>query len=270
MVNGLSPKSGKMAREVAHYVLKSPEHILLPFSLTGPEINDRYMDVDGTPIALIKPDAREDFKDVFLDKVHMFVDYTHPTAVNQNADFYCAHNIPFVMGTTGGDRAALEERVKNSDTVAVIAVNMAKQVVWFQETMRMASITFPNTFKDYTLEIVESHQDGKADTSGTAKEMVKYFNHLGIPFDIMNIEKIRDVPTQRAMGVPEYALTGHGWHTYTLKSKEGSVMFQFTHNVNGRQAYAEGTLDAIRYLSTKVEAGEKGNVYSMVDVLKGA
>lgn len=32
------------------------------------------------------------------------IDYTHPTAVNDNAEFYAKHGLNFVMGTTGGDR----------------------------------------------------------------------------------------------------------------------------------------------------------------------
>lgn len=32
------------------------------------------------------------------------VDYTHPSAVNANAEFYAKHKLNFVMGTTGGDR----------------------------------------------------------------------------------------------------------------------------------------------------------------------
>jgi 4-hydroxy-tetrahydrodipicolinate reductase len=126
------------------------------------------------------------------------------------------------------------------------------------------------------LDIVESHQKGKADTSGTAKAMVEkldgspgYFNQLGIPFRKDQIRMIREPEEQLRLGVPEDALTGHGWHTYTLHSEDGTVLFQFTHNVNGRDVYAKGTLDAIRYLQKKIDAGEKGKVYSMIDVLKG-
>lgn len=32
------------------------------------------------------------------------VDYTHPSSVNANAEFYAKHGLNFVMGTTGGDR----------------------------------------------------------------------------------------------------------------------------------------------------------------------
>ena len=45
-----------------------------------------------------------------------------------------------------------------------------------------ASKNFKNSFKDYTMQIIESHQKGKIDTSGTAKKMVEYFNELGIKF----------------------------------------------------------------------------------------
>ena len=171
------------------------------------------------------------------------------------------------MGTTGGDRKALEERVINSDTVAVIAPNMAKQIVAFQAMMKYAAENFPDAFKGYTLEIIESHQKAKADTSGTAKEVVGYFNRLGVAFSVDQIKMIRDPAEQLIMGVPENALEGHAWHTYTLKSEDGSVLFSFTHNVNGREAYVKGTIDAIRFLAKKT--GEKGKVYTMLDVLNG-
>src|SRR3989344_3461630 len=228
MVNGLP---GKMASEVVKQVLKSEGFELVPYALTGSDVNASSIKVGNLEIALVKPEAREDFI-ASIQKPEISVDYTHPSAVNSNADFYCRHNLPFVMGTTGGDRTALEQRVKDS-------------------------------------EIVASHQKGKADTSGTAKAMVGYFNTLGIPFSVEQIRMIRDPQQQVAMGVPEEALTGHGWHTYTLKSKEGSVLFRFIHNVNGREVYAAGTIDAIRYLSEKIAVGEKGKVYSMMDVLKG-
>jgi len=264
MVNGLP---GKMASEVAKQVLKSEGLQLFPYALTGSDINVDSVQIGNLEITLIKPETREEFI-ALTQKPEISVDYTHPSVVNSNADFYCRHNLPFVIGTTGGDRMALEQRVKDSDIVAVIAPNMAKQIVAFQAMMKYAADNFPEAFKDYSLEIVESHQNGKADTSGTAKAMVGYFNALGIPFNVNQIRMIREPQQQTTMGIPAEALTGHGWHTYTLKSRDESVLFRFTHNVNGREVYAKGTLDAIRYLSGKIAAGEKGRVYSMMDVLK--
>ena len=135
--------------------------------------------------------------------------------------------------------------------------------------IKYAADNFPGAFRGYSLEITESHQNGKVDTSGTAKAMVNYFNRLGIPFNSEQIVMIREPVQQIARGIPQNALTGHGWHTYTLKSEDQTVLFRFTHNVNGRETYTTGTIDAIRYLNEKIIAGEKGRVYNMIDVLKG-
>jgi 4-hydroxy-tetrahydrodipicolinate reductase len=224
-----------------------------------------YAKVEGRDIRLYGPEERN-----ILPGHQSFiaVDYTHPSAVNANCDFYCQSGIPFVMGTTGGDREALEQKVRESDIVAVIAPNMAKQIVAFQAMMKYAAETFPDVFKGYSLNIWESHQSGKADTSGTAKAMLQYFNQMGIPFTKDQIEMERDKEQQwRLHGVPMEHVDGHGWHTYTLKSGEKDVLFQFKHNVNGRGVYAAGTLDAVIFLDKKIKTGEKGKLYSMIDVL---
>ena len=198
------------------------------------------------------------------------VDFTQPNTVNRNADLYCELGIPFVMGTTGGDREALEKRVIDSGNIAVIAPNMAKQIVAFQSMMQHIAQNFPGAFEGYTLQIKESHQQGKKDTSRTAKSMIENFDALGIPFTKDQIVMVRDPIEQLEMGVPNEHIDGHGWHTYTLKSADGNVLFEFTHNVNGRQVYVQGTLDAIRFLDRKLREDpiEKGKVYSMIDVLE--
>ncbi len=270
MVNGLP---GNMARTVAQLVLKDARFELLPYSLTGPEIEQSSDTVDGTVLELIGPEHREERMAQIKRSEGQFlsVDYTHPTAVNANAAFYCAWELPFVMGTTGGDRTRLEQTVRSSSIAAVIAPNMAKQIVGFQAMMEFAADTFPALFTGYSLEIKESHQQGKADTSGTAKAMVRYFNRLGINFTEKDIVQIRDPEIQQSqLGVPDKYLAGHGWHTYTLVSSDGTVRFEFTHNVNGRLIYAAGTLDALQFLAQKTAAGATGRVYSMIDVLKGA
>jgi len=270
MVNGIP---GKVACTVARHVRGDRRFQLIPCSFTGPEIQENAYALEGTAIRLIRPDGREaalrELRQTHGD--FLSVDYTHPSAVNANADFYCRHALPFVMGTTGGDRQQLEETVRSSGVAAVVAPNMAKQIVGFQAMMEYAAQTFPGLFKGYSLAIRESHQKGKADTSGTAKAMVRYFNRLGIPFTDEQIAMERDPQVQSSRwGVPEQYLTGHGWHTYTLVSADKTVRFEFTHNINGRDIYAQGTLDALLYLEKKLAAGARGKLYTMIDVLKGA
>jgi 4-hydroxy-tetrahydrodipicolinate reductase len=269
MVNGLP---GKMSQVVAENVLGDSRFKLILFSLTGPEISDSTTEISGHSIRLVQPEAREEMilKIKTSTGPFIIVDYTHPSAVNDNAEFYCRHHLPFVMGTTGGDRSKLENTVKESKTAAVIAPNMAKQIVGFQAMMAYAAKMYPNLFEGYSLEINESHQQGKADTSGTAKAMVKHFNALGIPFTEENIIKERNPEKQKKVwGIPESAIEGHGWHTYTLSSADRSVRFEFSHNVNGREIYARGTLDALAFLYENLHEGARGKVYSMIDVLQG-
>jgi 4-hydroxy-tetrahydrodipicolinate reductase len=268
MVNGIP---GDMAVNVARHILNDERFALLPFSLTGPEIQEAKHKIETNTIRLLKPEAREqaigDLKQT--EGAFLSVDYTHPSAVNANAAFYCKHQLPFVMGTTGGDRSQLEACVRASSISAVIAPNMAKQIVGFQAMMEYAAQTFPDLFKGYALEIKESHQKGKADTSGTAKAMVRYFNQMGLSFSEDEIIKERDPQVQSAQwGIPQEYLAGHGWHTYALISGDKTVRFEFSHNVNGRDVYARGTLDAILFLETRVSERAQGKVYTMIDVLK--
>ena len=269
MVNGLP---GNMASNVVKHALKDHRFDLIAQSLTGPEISDTEKMVDSVTFKLIQAQDKITAVDEIKEKEGPFlsVDFSLPPAVNSNAAFYCNNGLPFVMGTTGGDRQGLEEAVHSSSIAAVIAPNMAKQIVGFQAMMEYASHTFPDLFLGYSLEIKESHQKGKADTSGTAKEMVRYFNRLGLSFAEEAIVKERNPETQKNdWNIPEEYLWGHGYHTYSLVSKDHTVRFEFTHNVNGRDVYAQGTLDALVFLAEKIKKGAKGQVFTMIDVLKG-
>lgn len=174
------------------------------------------------------------------------------------------------MGTTGGDRDALLADTAAAGAYAVIAPQMGKQVVAFQATLATMAAQFPGAFAGYTLTVRESHQRSKADTSGTARAVVDSFRALGVrPFDDADIERVRDpVTAMDEMGVPEAALAGHAYHTYRLASPDGSVTFEFQHNVCGRTIYAEGTVDAALFLAARVAEGSEQRLFDMVDVLR--
>ena len=269
MVNGIP---GNVAVTIASHVMEDNRFQLVPYSLTGPDVEEKNSTVNGKTITLLKPGTRQQYmeriKADFPDLIA--IDYTHPSAVNANARFYARNGLAFVMGTTGGDREELERTVLNASICAVIAPNMAKQIVGFQAMMAHGAETFPDLFKGYSLTIEESHQKGKADTSGTAKAMVEYYNRLGIPFSEEEIVQERDPDVQKnRWNIPEEHLEGHGWHTYTLTSPDRSACFQFKHNINGREIYAQGTLDGALFLHKKIQENARGKIFTMIDVLKG-
>ncbi|KAG5189874.1 dihydrodipicolinate reductase [Tribonema minus] len=277
MMNGLP---GNMGKEVAAACLRKGFK-MAPYSLTGPQIQDTEVTVDDMSggesftVGLLK-DGAEGTDEKILEMKARFgsdlicIDYTHPTAVNSNAELYARLGLPFVMGTTGGDRSKLMEDTVKSGVYAVIAPNMGKQIVALQTAIDYMAREFPGAFGGYSLDITESHQSSKADTSGTAKALANDFAVLtGAPFDVESeITMIRDAPGQKAFGVPEEYLGGHAFHMYSLRSGDGTVEFQFRHNVCGRRMYAEGTADAVEFLARQMASNAQKRVYNMIDVLK--
>ncbi len=266
MVNGIP---GNMGKIVAETCVKRGLG-LVPYSLTGEIIVENESEVAGKTIQLLKPSNREERIGEVLAKYPnlICVDYTHPTAVNDNAAFYVKHKIPFVMGTTGGDRDALLKLVADANHPSVIAPNMSKQIVAFQTMIEWLATEFPTAFSGYKLSVVESHQKTKADTSGTARAVVGSFQKMGFSYTPDDIEKVRVESEQmERMGVPEEYLGGHAFHTYSLDSEDGTVHFEFQHNVCGRKIYAEGTVDAVNFLAEQIAAGT-AKPFNMMDVLR--
>ena len=266
MVNGIPGNMGRIVAETC--VARGLE--LVPYSLTGEIIVENEAEVAGKTIQLLKPSNREERIGEVLAKYPnvICIDYTHPTAVNDNAAFYVKHKIPFVMGTTGGDRDALMKLVAEANHPSVIAPNMAKQIVAFQAMIEFLANEFPSAFDGYKLSVVESHQKTKADTSGTARAVVGDFQKMGFDFTVDDIEKVRNEKEQmERMHVPEEYLGGHAFHTYSLDSADGTVHFEFQHNVCGRKIYAEGTVDAVNFLADQIAAGT-AKPFNMMDVLR--
>lgn len=268
MINGLP---GKVAQKMAESAIADDRFNVIPFSLTGQEIQEKTFLIGSIEFELLQPDIRDRLIDRIRSQFDPFItiDYTHPSAVNSNVVFYTENLLPFVMGTTGGDRDQIEQVVRASTIPAVIAPNMAQQIVGFQAMMEYAADTFPGLFNGYTLEVIESHQNGKADTSGTAKAVVASFNKLGVNFDVNDIQMVRDpVIQEKEWQIPKEHLGGHGWHTYTLKTKDKSALFEFKHNINGRDIYVSGTFDAVLFLNEKISTNDTSKkFYTMIDVL---
>jgi len=271
MMSGLP---GAMGHEVSQACMRRG-FTLAPKALTGPGMSGECEVSEGDTVVTVRMEEEpEKQKEAVAEmqakygKSLIMIDFTHPSAVNPNAEIYSGKKCPFVMGTTGGDRAKLMKVTEDSETYAVIAPNMCKQIVAFQATMENMASSFPNAFGGYKMELAESHQHTKADTSGTAKAMVSSFNALGVqPFAVDDIKKVRGAEDSVAFGVPRDHLMGHAFHTYTLRSPDGSVQFEFKHNVCGRRTYAEGVADAVQFLADKVQSGSKKRIFSMIDVL---
>lgn len=270
MVNGVP---GKMAAATAEEVV-ARGLILADEALTGPGVESDSFSAGGSSVSLVAPEGHAACLERVAAKYPrlIVVDYTHPSACNPNVELYANAGISFVVGTTGGDVDAMKDAVaRAADVYAVISPNMGKQIVAFQAMMEMMAKEFPGAFAGYAMTVTESHQSTKADTSGTAKAVVGSFQDMGIDFSIDEIEKVRSAPeSMDRMGVPgKYVTAGHAYHTYHLTSPDGSVNFEFQHNVCGRGVYAAGTVDAVQFLDARRASGSGDQrVFNMIDILR--
>ncbi|XP_078435830.1 4-hydroxy-tetrahydrodipicolinate reductase 2, chloroplastic-like [Wolffia australiana] len=267
MVNGCAGKMGKAVAEAA----VSAGLQLVPSSFSGPSEAGQLIHVKNTDVVLHGPSEKGDVLSSVLDKHPnvIIIDFTVPDAVNPNTDLYCKFGVPFVMGTTGGNRELMYKTAEEANVYAVISPQMGKQVVAFLAAMEIMAEQFPGAFSGYSLQVMESHQSTKLDTSGTAKAIIACFNKLGVSFDLDEIQLIRDPRKQlEVVGVPEEHLSGHAFHLYHLTSPDNTVSFEFQHNVCGRSIYAEGAIDAAVFLAKKIQEKAEKKIYNMIDVLR--
>ncbi|RZC76517.1 hypothetical protein C5167_000644 [Papaver somniferum] len=194
MVNGCTGKMGKAIIEAG----VSAGLQVVPVSFGSESKSGQIVEVGGTEIHIYGPSRRENILTSLLNENPnmIVIDFTVPAAVNANAELYSKVGVPFVMGTTGGDREMLYNTVEDSKGYALISPQMGKQVI-------------------------ESHQASKLDPSGTAKDVIKCFQKLGISYELDQMQQIRDPEQQLEMvGVPEEHLRGHAFHVYHLTSPD--------------------------------------------------
>ena len=169
MMNGLR---GAMGLEIAAAVLRRDGMTLAPFALSGSEGRSELTVDDGAggspvTVQLYGPDCRDEAaarakSDFPVDGSLVCVDFTLPDAVNENAEWYTAHKLPFVMGTTGGDRDQMMSLLDAQKTYCVIAPNMAKQIVALQASLEQMAADFPGKtcFNPPQLSITPPPADG--------------------------------------------------------------------------------------------------------------
>lgn len=261
----MSGLPGPMATAVAEEIGES-EWDLCPTALSSPRHSGEKMVIREKQITLFpSPPAPSPTRG---RGGVVAVDFSTPTAAVSNAEWFAECEIPFVMGTTGGDMAAINRTVMASKICAVVAPNMAIPIVALLIAFEHLAETCPDALRGHELRITESHQATKRDTSGTAKAMVKHLAALGLPASVEAIEKIRDPERQVSeMRVPEAHLGGHAFHRYAISAPDESLRLELRHDVVGRRVYAQGTLRAVEFLIAQMQRGKRGEVYSMRDVL---
>ncbi len=257
---------GKMATLVTEALVQDENYHLLERGLSSKRHNREPINAGQTTVGLI------DYCPFDLPRGTIAVDYTTPQSAALNAVDYASLKIPFVMGTSGGDREMLAQTVRDSKICAVIAANMDPQIVGWQMKIDEMAQNNPGIFEGTTVGILEIHQPTKRDTSGTALAFRAQFEKYGALPD-GRITSVRDNPDSaiviNALGYDVDPQQGYAYHLVTVTGVSGRIVSEFETRVVGRRPYVEGTLMAIKFLEGQMRAGAKGQVFTMTDVLRG-
>ncbi len=254
---------GIMATLVAEALVQNKsKYELLPFAITSNRHKRESFQIGGKNIKLYEycPRGVGDIPGVIA------VDFSSGRDANTNALLYVMNGIPFVMGTTGGDSDTIEENVRRGSVNAVIAPNMAPEVVQIQIELEDLLRTNPHKYAGWNATILESHQASKQDVSGTAIALRKQLEALGAT--IGKIDRIRDPRIQKELGIQN--LDGHAYHWINLDGPNGETQ-KYNSGIEGRQPYIDGTLMALDFLNLenkKKKAGSPGEVFSMIKVIR--
>ncbi len=206
--------------------------------------------------------------DVLRDtKPNVLVDFTIADAAVQNVRTAVERGVPVVVGTTGftpKQRAELAKAVKRAKVPALIAPNMSVGVNVFFELL---GETARSLGKDYDVDIIEVHHVHKADApSGTALRAAEIVaKELGLSQKNIKCGRPAGKRPRKKGEIYIHSLRVGGVvgeHTVVFAAPNERV--EITHRAQSREAFAAGTIKAIRHIVAK---GKPGVIQDMRDVL---
>jgi 4-hydroxy-tetrahydrodipicolinate reductase len=304
-ISGISTKNlDNMAGTIANAIDKNTDMILWNVAFVGKSEPAENTQIGNTYLNLIKP-----------NQIKELLNYSQPDAIvdyapwSENWKFYNQLKIPFILWATKVDIESIIKDTKKKENYWIIASNMGEPIVMLKHKLESIDSKY---FQWLSMKVIESHQAGKADYSGTVKnEIGRVFQEKWVQFEVKNenlytpnkdselwdLNCIREKETQEIFGIPEEYITWHAYHIYELKwdikkleyiqeqlaewSKlwnqdfwtETSVKIMswklfIEHNINGREIYAQWTIEAIKYILHMKKELSNQYIHSMVDVFK--
>ena len=182
------------------------------------------------------------------DDIDVIIDFSTPSAVDQNINLYCELGIPVVLGTTG-----LEEHIlQNLEIAGVPCVydsNFSVGAYLFSEIVRYTSKKL-KTYPQYQPSLFEHHHVDKKDApSGTALALAQEIStnsFRAIPPSIVSIRKGSIC----------------GTHQVSFDSSIDSI--DLTHRAHSRDGFIQGAVLSAEWLVNKRNKG----IYTASDVFK--
>jgi 4-hydroxy-tetrahydrodipicolinate reductase len=197
-----------------------------------------------------------------VEKADVYLDATSAGAAEKNILRVPPLGVNCVIGTTGLPEDLLkrfEGAIAESNVSAVVSPNFSVGVNVFWKMCGVLAAVLEN----YDVEIIETHHDKKKDApSGTAVKAAQ------IVSEVTGIDKMvygrQGMVGARGREIGIHAIRAGdvvGEHTIIFAGNKERI--ELTHRAHSREAFAEGALAAIRWVSARRD----GKVHSMSEVL---
>jgi 4-hydroxy-tetrahydrodipicolinate reductase len=199
-----------------------------------------------------------------LSDTDVLIDFTRPEGTMEHLRACREMKVNLVIGTTGfgeGQKALIEDAAR--DIAIVMAPNMS---VGVNVTLKLLELAAKSLGEGYDIEVIEAHHRHKVDApSGTALKMGEVIAKAqGKQLKDCAVYAREGVTGERKAGTIGFsAIRGGdivGDHTVLFATTGERI--EIVHRSASRQAYAEGSLRAVRFL-----AGKKSGLFDMFDVL---
>ena len=249
---------GRTGNQVVRGILENDNMELV----AGFDLHD--MGEELTPgIKVSSPDEMENvLKEV---KPHVLVDFTNATAAVGNVKVAARNNVKLVVGTTGFSASQFKELEDAiTDCVpAIISPNFSIGVNVFWKLIAEAARQLQAY--QYHMEIIEMHHSHKKDApSGTAIKAAEILADYikGKTAFVYGRQGITGERTDDEIGI--HAVRAGdivGEHTVLYAGK--GERLEITHRAHSREAFSQGAIKAIEWISEKDRSG----IYSMDDMM---
>ena len=199
-------------------------------------------------------------------KPDVFVDFTNAAAAVENVEVAARNRIKLVVGTTGFSEQQFKEMENaiKDHVPAIISPNFSIGVNIFWKLIAEAARHLQAY--QYHVEIIEMHHSHKKDApSGTAVKAAEIISDYigGKAAFVYGRQGITGERTDDEIGI--HAIRAGdivGDHTVLYAGK--GERLEITHRAHSREAFAQGAIKAIEWISGK----EKSGIYSMEEMME--
>lgn len=188
--------------------------------------------------------------DKISEKVDVIIDFSVPVATFEILKYAKKNKTPIVIATTGFSKEQLDEIEEMSKEIPIFrSSNMSLDINLMASLIQKVA----EVLTDADIEIVETHHNRKVDSpSGTAILLADAINEVltekkGYTFDRMQKREKRNKNEIGFSSIRGGNIVGE----HSVKFFGESETLEITHTAYSRQVFAEGAVNAAKFIVTK-------------------